>query len=316
MNTHKNAPLTPEGRARLVDLVLQEGASIAQAARSFRISRKTAGKWVARFRAEGAAGLLDRSSQPYSSPARTASELRRKMVELREQHRLSTPEIAEALGVSTSTAWRWLRRAGLGRLRSAKRDDPVRRYERQKPGELLHVDVKKLARFNAVGHFITKDRTKGRSRGVGYDFVHVAIDDHTRLAYVEVHGDEKAITAIGFLKRALRWYAEQGIQVERLMSDNGSCYRAKDFNRVLKSRGIRHIYTRPYTPQTNGKAERFIKTMAREWAYSRAYPNSETRNQVLPCWLGYYNEDRPHGSLGRKPPVSRVPEYNVVRNHS
>jgi transposase len=203
MKTNENTPLTPEGRARMVRLVL-EGATLGEAARSFRVSRKTVGKWLARFREHGRDGLLDRPSTPHGSHRRTEAERCAKMVELSEQHRLSCPEIAEVPGVSTSTAWRWLRRAVLGRLRSAKRDDPVRRYERQKPGELLHVNVKKLARFNAVGHFITKDRTKGRSRGVGYDFIHVAIDDHTRPAYVEVHRDEKAVTAIGFLKRALR----------------------------------------------------------------------------------------------------------------
>ena len=204
---------------------------------------------------------------------------------------------------------------GLGRLRSAKRDDPVLRHERQQSGELLQVDVKKLARFNAIGHRITGDRSK-KSRGAGYDFIHVAIDDHTRLVYVEAHPDEKAVTAIGFPKRALAWYRTHGIEVERLMSDNGSCYCAKALNRVRKSQGIRHIDTRSYTPSTNGKAERFIKTMAHEWAYAHAYPSSDRRNQVLDSWLGYYNERRPHGSRSRKPPVSRVPGYNVVRKHT
>ena len=315
MNVHKNAPLTPEGRARMVDAVLTEGLSFTSAARMFRTTRKTVSKWVQRFREEGAVGLLDRSSQPRRSPTALPEDQRCRLVELRREHRLSIPELAEVTGVPTSTAWRWLRRAGLGRLRPPRPDEPARRYEWCQPGELIHVDVKKLARFNAIGHRITGDVSK-KSRGVGYDFIHVAIDDHSRLAYVEVHRDEKAATAIGFIKRAFAWYRRHGIQVERLMSDNGSCYRAKDFNRVLKSQGVRHIYTRPYTPKTNGKAERFIGTMVREWAYSRPYQTSDSRNQYLSCWLRFYNERRPHGSIARKPPVSRVPGYNVVGNYT
>lgn len=316
MNVHKNAPLTPEGRARMVDAVLTEGLSMAAVARMFRTTRKTVSKWVRRFRDQGAVGLLDRSSQPHHSPTALAADKRSLLVQLRREHRLSIPELAEVTGVPTSTAWRWLRRAGLGRLRPPQPDEPARRYERKRPGELIHVDVKKLARFNAIGHRITGDRSKGRSKRVGYDFIHVAIDDHSRLAYVEVHQDEKAVTAIGFIKRAFAWYRKHDIQVERLMSDNGSCYRATDFKRVLKSQGVRHIYTRPYTPKTNGKAERFIGTMVREWAYSRPYETSDSRNQYLSCWLRFYNERRPHGSISRRPPVSRVPGYNVVGNYS
>ena len=222
MNVHKNAPLTPEGRARMVDAVLTEGLSFTSAARMFRTTRKTVSKWVRRFREEGSVGLLDRSSQPRRSPTSLPEDQRCRLVELRREHRLSIPELAEVTGIPTSTAWRWLRRAGLGRLRPPRPDEPARRYERRKAGELIHTDVKKLARFNAIGHRITNDRTKGRSRRVGYDFVHVAIDDHSRLAYVEVHRDEKAVTAIGFIKRAFAWYRRHDIQVERLMSDNGS----------------------------------------------------------------------------------------------
>ena len=315
MNTHKNAPLTPEGRARMVRAVLVEGFALAVVARMFRISRKTVAKWVRRFRDGGPEALQDRSSRPRRTPSALAQEVRQELVRLRKR-RLTIPEVAHLTGVALSTAWRWLRRAGLGRLRPPQPDEPVRRYERRWPGELIHVDVKKLARFDAVGHRITGDRSLGRSRGAGHDCVHVAIDDHSRLAYVEVHRDEKAVTAIGFVQRAFAWYRKQGIRVQRLMSDNGSCYRSKDFNQVLRSQGVRHIYTRPYTPKTNGKAERFIQTMTRNWAYSRPYETSVIRNQHLACWLRSYNERRPHRSNGRKPPVSRVPGYNLVETHS
>lgn len=315
MNTHKNAPLTPEGRARMVQLVVADGHSQVEVARRMCVSRKTVGKWVRRFREHGWEGLGDRSSRPRHSPNRTCKSLLRRIEEVRRQHRLSTPELAELFKVPTSTVWRWLSRVGLGRLRPAQSDEPARRYEREHPGDLIHVDVKKLARFQAIGHRITGDRTV-KSRGAGYDFLHVAIDDHSRLAYVEAHRDEKAVTAIGFVRRAFAWYRKQGVQVKRLMSDNGSCYRSKAFKQVLKSQGVRHIYTRPYTPRTNGKAERFIGTMVREWAYSRAYQTSDIRNQLLCCWLRYYNEDRPHGSLGRMAPYTRVPGYNVLGNYT
>lgn len=318
MNTHKNAPLTPEGRARMVALVVREGLSMSAVARLFRVNRKTVSKWVGRFREEGRAGLVDRSSRPHDCPGRTQQAQLERLARYRKEYRLSIPEAAQVVGMAVSTAGRWLKRLGLGRLKKPGADEPARRYERAAPGELLHTDIKKLARFDAIGHRITGNRSKvGRSRkGPGYDFVHVAIDDHSRLAYVEVHRDEKGATATAFLQRAIAWFERHGITVHRLMSDNGSCYRSTAFNVALERRGIRHLYTRPYTPKTNGKAERFIGTMVREWAYSRPYRDSKHRNQYLSCWLRFYNERRPHGSISRKPPVSRVPGYNLVGNYS
>ena len=314
MNTHKNAPLTPEGRARMVRQILVEGSSITSVAKTYATTRDTVRKWVRRFQADGVEGLRDRSSRPERSPTRTAQDTIDRLTQLRSEYRLSGPELAEVTGVPSSTVGRWLRRAGLGRLRRPGADEPARRYERQAPGDLLHVDVKKLARFQAIGHGITGDRRSKRSHGAGYDFLHVAIDDHSRLAYVEVHRDETGATAVAFLQKALQWFAEHGVHIVRLMSDNGSCYRSKVFTQALRTHSIRHIRTRPYTPKTNGKVERFNGTLAREWAYSRPYANSTQRNQFLGCWLRYYNERRPHGSLARKPPVSRVPGYNVVSN--
>lgn len=317
MNSHKNAPLTPEGRARMVRLVVEDGFTQSWVAMMFCVSRRTVGKWVRRFREEGEAGLVDRSSRPKRSPCETPAATRARMLELRVEYRLSAPEVAELVGVPVSTTARWLHRAGLGRLRPPQPDEPARRYERAAPGELVHVDVKKLARFHAVGHRITGNRSKvGRREGAGYDFIHVAIDDHSRLAYVEVHNDERGVTATAFLERAIEWYRSRGVRTERLMSDNGACYRSSMFAASLSKHQVRHVFTRPYTPKTNGKAERFIGTMVREWAYSRPYLNSNQRNRFLDCWLRFYNERRPHGSLGRSPPVSRVPEYNVVRNYS
>ena len=315
MNIHKNARLTPKGRAFMVRLVVETRLSQAEVARRLGVSRKTVGKWVRRYREEGEAGLWDRSSRPRRSPRRTSPERLRRAIDARRRYRLSIPELSGLFHIPTSTLWRWLRRAGLGRLRAPRPDEPPRRYEHPHPGDLVHVDVKKLARFRAVGHRITGDRTVN-SRGAGYDFVHVAVDDHSRLAYVEVHRDEKAATATGFVRRAFAWYRRHGIEVKRLMSDNGSCYRSKVFSDELQAQGVRHIYTRPYTPKTNGKAERFIGTMLREWAYARPYQTSELRNEVLPCWLRHYNEDRPHSSLGHRPPITRVPGYNVVGNYS
>jgi transposase InsO family protein len=284
-------------------------------AKAYATTRDTVRKWVRRYQAEGDVGLRDRTSRPVRSPNRTAQEAIDRLTTLRTEYRLSGPELAEVTGVPSSTVGRWLRRAGLGRLRRPGADEPARRYERLAPGDLLHIDVKKLARFAAIGHGITGDRRSKRSHGVGYDFLHVAIDDHSRLAYVEVHRDETGATAVAFLQKALQWFAQHGVHVVRLMSDNGSCYRSRVFAEALRQHAIRHIRTRPYTPKTNGKVERFNGTLAREWAYSRPYANSAQRNQYLGCWLRYYNERRPHGSLARKPPISRVPGYNVVSNN-
>jgi transposase InsO family protein len=209
---------------------------------------------------------------------------------------------------------RWLTRVGLGRLSQLDPPEPVRRYQRERPGELLHLDIKKLGRFDRPGHRVTGTRRGCRNRGAGWDFVHVAVDDATRLAYVEVLPDERKDTTTGFLLRALRWFRHHGIRVERVMTDNGSAYRSRRFRKVLRWLAIRHIYTRPYTPKTNGKAERFIQTLLREWAYGLAHPSSNARNADLPRWLDWFNRSRPHSALKGRPPLAAV--NNLMRTHS
>ena len=319
MNVHKNAPLTPIGRAEMVSRVVERGWSAQRTAEAFGISTNTVRKWVRRFLDEGDAGLKDRSSRPRHVPHQTPVPALRRILALRRVYGLTGPEISRVTDLPRSTVARWLRRKGLGRLRPAQSSGPVRRYERAAPGELIHLDVKKLGRFHAVGHRATGTRAGTvRSRGAGWDFVHVAIDDYSRVAYVEVHDDEKGPTAEGFLRRAVAWYAARAVEVERVMTDNGSCYRAKQFRDAVAEFGARHIYTRPYTPKTNGKAERFIQTLINEWAYGVAYPSSAARNSVLQSWVRYYNEERSHSSVGHRPPVTRLsaPHNNVVRNDS
>lgn len=260
---------------------------------------------MARWRSEGTAGLENRSSRP-KSPAVDAARFWHDTVDrLRREYRLTGEEIAEKLGLARSTVAGWLTRAGLGRLAALDSKEPVRRYQRDRPGELVHLDIKKLARFEGVGHRITGNR-RGASEGMGYDFLHVAIDDATRLAYVEVLADERRWSTTGFLVRALRWFRARGVRVERVMTDNGSGYVARLFRKALKILGIRHIRTRPYTPKTNGKAERFIQTMLREWAYAIPFQSSRRRAADLPRWLAWYNEQRPHGSLARRSPAQAL----------
>ncbi|MCB9665261.1 MAG: IS481 family transposase [Alphaproteobacteria bacterium] len=317
MNVHKNARLAPRGRLELARAVTS-GESVTSVARRFGTTRKTVRKWVRRFVEGGAEAMFDRSSCPLRSPSRTAESVVEQAKALRVDHRLTQRECGLVLGVPRSTLGRWLRRAGLGRLRSAAPDEPVRRYERQAAGELIHLDIKKLARFRAVGHRIHGDRAVPRSYKAGWQYVHVAIDDHSRVAYVEVLPDEKGATATAFLDRALAWFSDSGVSVERVMTDNGACYRSRRFREAVQAAGARHIYTRPYTPKTNGKAERFIGTLVREWAYGRPYENDAERTAVLPCWLRYYNHEREHSALGYKPPASRLPEsgYNLASNNS
>lgn len=305
MNVHSLARTTPLSRAALVARIEVEGWSVAQAAAGFGISERTAYKWMARFRSGGTDALQDRSSRPLRSPTRTCPEREKIILELRRQ-RQTGPQIARALRMTLATVARILKRAGLHRLKRLDPPEPPNRYERARPGELLHLDVKKLGRIcGRVGHRIHGDRTT-RVRGAGWEYAHVAIDDASRLAYVEVLPDERAATTVAFLKRALEWYRQLGIRVERILTDNGGNYRSYDFRGFCLSRGIRNFYTKPYRPRTNGKAERFIQTLLRGWAYARPYTYSHFRRWALRPWLRYYNYRRPHGSLDDQPPISRL----------
>jgi len=301
-NPHQNARMTGLGRVEMVRRIVDEGRSVDEVAAGFGISERTARKWLARFRAEGVAGLENRSSRPRQVANRTAEPWIDMMERLRRDYRLTAEEIAAKLKLARSTVAAWLKRRGLGRLKSLDEPAPVRRYQRQRPGELLHLDIKKLARFERVGHRITGDR-HGASEGAGYDFFHVAIDDATRLAYVEVLPDERRSSTTGFLVRALRWFRARGVRVERVMTDNGSGYVARLFQKALRLLRIRHIRTRPYTPKTNGKAERFIQTLLREWAYAIPFRSSKTRAADLTRWLDWYNQQRPHASLAKRSPL-------------
>ncbi len=284
---------------------MEEGRPVADVAAGFGVSERTARKWLARFRAEGAAGLENRSSRPTSVATRTAEPWIEMMERLRREYRLGAEEIATQLQCARSTIAAWLKRRRLGRLKNLDEPAPVRRYQRQRPGELIHLDIKKLARFERMGHRITGDR-HGASEAAGYDFFHVAIDDATRLAYVEVLPDERRGSTTGFLVRALRWFRTRGIRVERVMTDNGSGYVARLFRKALRMLAIRHIRTRPYTPKTNGKAERFIQTLMREWAYAIPFRSSEARAADLNRWVDWYNRQRPHASLNKRSPVQAL----------
>ena len=315
MKLHANAPLGPKGRAIMVKRVLEDGIALTEAAEAAGVSARTAGKWVRRYRDEGEAGLLDRSSAPNRVHNATAPERVEAIAALRRV-RLTGPEIAETMEMPTSTVSAVLKRIGLGRLSRLEPEEPICRYERSRPGELIHIDVKKLGRISAkgAGHRVTGKRNteirrrKGGALRTGWERVHVCVDDATRLAYVEVLPDEKAKTAIGFLKRALAFYRSHGITVEGLMTDNGSAYRSAAHALACRAMGIRHIRTRPYRPQTNGKAERFIRTMLREWAYAAVYGSSPERAAALAGWLERYNFTRRHGALGHRPPIERLRE--------
>jgi transposase InsO family protein len=273
-------------------------------------------KWFVRYQAEGLRGLEDRSSRPRSSPGATAKELELAVVALRRQ-RLTLITIAQQLSLSRATVARICARAGLRRLSQLEPAPPVVRYERAAAGELLHLDVKKLGRITQIGHRITGDR-RDKVHGVGWDFVHVAIDDASRVAYSQVFPDEEAITASAFLRAAVAYYAALGVTVKEVMTDNGSCYRSKDFAQTCSNLGLRHLFTKPYTPRTNGKAERFIQSALREWAYARAYAKSHQRIAALPRWLHSYNWHRPHASLAGQPPMFRLglSRNNLLRLHT
>ena len=308
MKLHANAKTCPNSRALIARRVLEQGWSLAAAAEAAGVSERTAWKWVDRYRREGDGGLEDRSSAPVSVPSRTPADREELILSLREL-RLTSPEIAETLGMPLSTVGAVLARNGLGKLPRLRPDEPANSYERPRPGELVHVDVKKLGKIGRPGHRVNNDRTT-RTRGIGWEYVHVAVDDATRLAYVEVLEDEKGTTAAGFLRRAVAFFRRYGIRVERILSDNGSCYRAIAHALACKRLGIRHLRTRPYRPRTNGKAERFIRTLVDGWAYGAVYRTSAERTAALTGWLDWYNRLRPHRSLGRKPPLTRLAETN------
>jgi transposase InsO family protein len=312
MRVHANAPLGPKGRATMVGRVIEQGWSLTEAAEAAGVSERSCSKWIKRYRAEGDAGLLDRSSAPKSIPHRTPDELVEVIVLLRRL-RMTGAEIALCLAMALSTVSAVLLRIGLGKLSRLEPPEPPNRYERRHAGELLHVDVKKLARIadGRAGHRVHGNRRLQRSprkrdaagrdrRLVGWEFVHVCVDDATRLAYVEVLADEKAMTAVGFLRRAVAFYARHGITVQAVMSDNGACYRSTIHAFACRALAIRHLRTRPYRPRTNGKAERFIRTLLAGWAYGAIYGSSRERTAALDGWLWTYNHRRPHGALSHK----------------
>jgi transposase InsO family protein len=303
MNAHKNARTTPFGRAVMVRRVLEDGWSVAAAADAFEISTRTVRKWLARFRSEGAAGLHNRSSAPHLVANKLPGPWLAMVARLRRDYRMTSEEIAARLHLARSTVAGHLARLGLGRLSHLRPSEPARRYNRARAGELVHLDTKKLARFRRVGHRITGNRRHG-SDGAGWEFVHVAVDDASRLAYVEILSDEKRQSVTGFLVRALRWFRRLGIRVERVMTDNGAGYVSRLFGKACRMLRLRHVRTRPYTPRTNGKAERFIQTLLREWAYALPYRTSQTRAADLPRWLRHYNHERPHASLARQSPTA------------
>ena len=316
MDTHQNAVLTPKGRELMVQAVLDNGLAKATAARQFHTTAKTVSKWVKRFQQEGVDGLRDRSSRPLSSPDQTPAATCAVVETLRRQ-RYTGKQIAAEVGISAATVSRILRRMGLNRLSALEPAEPVRRYEREHPGELIHIDIKKLGKIGVIGHRITGDRST-RMRGIGWEYVHVCVDDASRIAVSEIKPDERKKSAVAFLKASVAYYARLGIKVERVMTDNGSCYRSDAFARACKRLKLRHIRTKPYTPKTNGKAERFIQTSLREWAYACAYQDSEGRAAQLPIWLHRYNWHRPHGSLKDRPPISvlGLTGNNLLRLHS
>ncbi|MRH02490.1 IS481 family transposase [Xanthomonas sontii] len=314
MNLHKHARLSPRGRALLVDRILVHGLRVEEAAHAAGVSVRTAYKWLKRFKEEGAQGLSDRTSRPHDCPHATPRGVVDQVIALRRS-RHTYRQIAEQLPVAPSTIARLLRRAGLHRLAELEPALPDNRYEYAQPGQLLHLDIKKLARFRQPGHRVTDDRTV-TSRGIGWEYVHLAIDDHSRVAFGTIEPDERGLSACRALMQAVRYYRSLGVRLERVLTDNGACYTSRRFRRLVRRLGLRHLRTRPYTPRTNGKAERLVQTSMREWAYVCSYIDSTQRANAFPGWLHHYNWHRPHASLGYKPPISRIPLNNVVGLHS
>ncbi len=311
MKLHGNARMTPYSRELMVRRVLEQGNPAKDTAEAAGVSVRTLYKWLRRYRQHGVEGLRDRSSRPHRCPRQTSARLVEK-IEILRRRRMTAWEISESLKVPRSTVSLWLKRQAMSRLKDLEPVEPVRRYERKKEGELLHMDTKKLARIVKPGHRIHGNRA-GQVRGAGWEYVHVCVDDHTRLAYAEVLEAENQHTTTAFLLRAVAWFNKRGIQVERMMTDNGPGYVSKRFNRACAALGLRHLYTRPYTPKTNGKAERFIQTMKRRWAYRRCYPTSAVRTKALRPWITDYNHRRPHAALGRKPPMERLRQSREQR---
>lgn len=303
MNIHKNARLTPAGRLQAVARV-RAGEAASAVARAIGVSRQTIHKWVHREHTAGGEACCDRSSRPRRTPTRLSRAGRRRIERLRRK-RWSSPRIARAVGLPVSTVVVTVRRLGLARLDRLAPPRPIVRYERDYPGELVHLDIKKLGRIGQLGHRIHGDRRR-RARGVGYEYVHVALDDHSRLSYAEVLRDERGETAAGFLTRAVAWFLAQGIRVERILTDNGGCYRSQVFAECAMALGISQRFTRPYRPQTNGKAERFIRILLTEWAYAQAYHHSRWRTAALARYLSFYNTARPHGGIHGQTPVARL----------
>lgn len=318
MDVHQNACLTPKGREAMVRAVIKNGLSMAQAARSFNTTAKTVAKWVHRFRERANDGLRDRSSRPHVSPRQTPPATADAVERLRRQ-RLTQEHIARHTGLSKATISRILKRRGLSLLSALEPKQQRPRYERETPGEIIHIDIKRLVKFNKIGHRITGDTGRPtKSRGIGWEFAHVAIDDHSRVARIDILPDEKATSAVAFLNQTIDYYRSLGVKVSRVMTDNGACYTSLAFRGACNRRGIKHIRTKPYTPQTNGKAERFIQTALREWAYVTAYHTSMQRRDALPTWLHRYNWHRPHASIGQLPPISRLglTRNNLLRHHT
>lgn len=303
MKLHANARLTPGGRDLMCRRVREQGWTVADASHAAGCSQRTCYRWLERF--DAGEPLIDRSSAPHHVPGRTPGDVEAAIEQLRRL-RFTSTRIAAELGLAVSTVCAVLVRLNLNRLSKLEPPEPPNRYCRRHPGELVHVDVKKLGRFTRPGHRVTGARTGHRNRGAGWEAVHVCVDDTSRLAYVEVLADERAVTTVGFIARAVAWFAERGVIVQRIMSDNGAPYVSTAWRTWCADHDIRHLRTRPYRPRTNGKAERFIQTMLREWAYAAAYQSSDHRHHALAAWLDFYNHRRPHSALGHKAPASRL----------
>jgi transposase InsO family protein len=316
MDYHQNARLTMHSREQLSRRVAMEGCTLKLAAASFGVSAKTAAKWVRRWRELGAEGLGDRSSRPHRLRRPTPTELVTHVEMLRRQ-RWTGLRIAQQTGLSRATVSRILRRLRLSRIRDLEPKLPVQRYEHARPGDLLHLDIKKLGRIARPSHRVTGDR-RDRVSGIGWEYLQVAIDDHSRIAFSAIYPDERRTSVLAFLAETLTYYARFGIRFRAVLTDNGPAYRSQAFARACHALGLKHRFTRPYTPRTNGKAERFIQTALREWAYARSYQNSDERSQQLRPWLHQYNWHRPHASLGSLPPVSRsaLDPNNLLSLHS
>jgi transposase InsO family protein len=332
--SHANAALTPRARLRLARLVVDDGWSRSQAAKMFMVSPRTAAKWADRYQVEGAAGMADRSSRPRTSPTKTPEQVKRRIVRLRWRKRLGPVQIAGQLGVPASTVHAVLVRCRINRLGNIDRvtGEPIRRYERDRPGELIHVDVTKFGNIPDGGgwRFVGKQqgernraativrtgtpRSANRAPVLGTAFVHTVVDDHSRVAYAEICADEKADTAIGVLRRAVEWFAERGVTVERVLSDNGSAYKSHAWRDACAELGVTPKRTRPYRPQTNGKIERFHRTLTDGWAYARLYDSETTRRDALPDWLHFYNHHRAHSAIGGLPPINRL--TNLPGHHT